>query len=167
VFVVGNDGAIQVLWELDNGKWQGPTPITAPKTAPPGSSIAAAAQAPNDQLDVFFIGVDDRMQVTWEVNNGQWQGPAAISNANVAANAKLTAVNWPGIELRVLTRSSTAQFLQASVVGAGGWAPTTCSERRPRDGFDARRRATAARPPRDQRLATPVARSSYLARTRV
>lgn len=91
VFVVRNDGAIWVSWELDNGPWtdgtggRHPVRISTDRLAPAGAPLAAAWQ--NDQqLDVFVIGHDGAIWTTWTHNNSPWRdglegrpGPVAVS----------------------------------------------------------------------------------------
>ncbi|QIS09741.1 tetratricopeptide repeat protein [Nocardia arthritidis] len=83
VFVVGNDGILYVLWEANNGGWSQPLPLTDREFAPHGAYLATGSQSTlnehNSQLDVFVIGNDGALSVLWEVNNGGWNGPSAIT----------------------------------------------------------------------------------------
>ena len=121
VFVVGNDGAVAVCWEVDNGPWKGPAAITPAGFAPAGAPVAAIRQGPQDQLDVFVVGVDGRLYVLWEVNNGPWQGPAPISDAVCMPGADVAVVGWPAGDLRVYVPMKSGHILQALVSGAGAW----------------------------------------------
>lgn len=122
VFAVGNDGALAMCWEVNNGPWKGPAAISKPNFAPPGAPVAAAVQLPNDQVDVFVVGNDGRLYVTWEVNNGPWQGPVAISDAVCEPGADVQTVGWPGQDLRVYALMTSGHILEAAVTGAGAWA---------------------------------------------
>ncbi|MGP4113941.1 hypothetical protein ACTWP5_23895 [Streptomyces sp. 4N509B] len=83
---VDRDGAVNVMWVVDAGVWQGPVRLTPPDTAPPGAPVALAKQ--NDhQLDAVFVDRDGAVSVMWVVDTGVWQGPHPISPPGVA---------WPG-----------------------------------------------------------------------
>jgi hypothetical protein len=103
VFVVDADGALTVLWEVDNRRWQPPKRLTAPDFAPAGGAMAAAQHPPNDQLDVFLVGGDGAVHVLWEVDNGHWQGPSAITGSGFASpGAAICAVRqFPADQLDV------------------------------------------------------------------
>jgi hypothetical protein len=59
VFVVGNDGATQVLWVDGYGSWSGPQPISPANSAPPGAGLAASPRyGVANQTDVFVVGND-------------------------------------------------------------------------------------------------------------
>src|SRR5262249_13098127 len=70
VFFVLEDGAIWVTWDDGDGAWTGgvdgrtPLPISAPHLAPPGAPLAVAKQG-SDQWDVFVVGYDGSIWVTW------------------------------------------------------------------------------------------------------
>ena len=84
VFFIGNDGALYVSWVIDGGIWQGPVRISPPGIAPKGANVAAAHQVDNHQLDVFFIGNDGGLYVSWVIDGGIWQGPVRISPPGIA-----------------------------------------------------------------------------------
>jgi hypothetical protein len=77
VFVVGHDGAVWATWESHDGPWRDgrknrwPARVTPPCLAPPGAPVAAAKQNDN-QLDVFVVGHDGAIWVTWESHDGPW-----------------------------------------------------------------------------------------------
>jgi hypothetical protein len=79
VFVVGSDGGLHVLWETDNRQWNQPVALTPPGFAPAGAALAAIKQPPNDQLDLFVVGNDGAIQVLWELDNGKWSEPIALT----------------------------------------------------------------------------------------
>src|SRR5579884_432332 len=104
VFVVGMDGAVSVTWERGNGAWRdgqdgrAPARITPPDFCPPGSHLAVAQQS-EDQLDVFVVGNDGAVYVTWEQGDSSWRDggpgglPVAITPPKTAApGAPLQAV---------------------------------------------------------------------------
>ena len=89
VFFVGYDGAVHVVWVHPGSDpekpdaWQGPLPITPPGTAPAGANLAAV-RARHDQLEVFFIGHEGAVLVTWVVDVGTWQPLQPVTAAEVA-----------------------------------------------------------------------------------
>ena len=54
IFFVDGNGAVNVMWVVDAGVWQGPVGLTPPRTAAPGAPIATAGQTDN-QIDIFFV----------------------------------------------------------------------------------------------------------------
>ncbi|MFF9898261.1 hypothetical protein, partial [Streptomyces longispororuber] len=81
MFVVGQDGALYVLWEANNGPWSDPIALTPKNFAPPGACLVTGRQA-NDQLDVFVVAQDGALYVLWEANNGPWSDPIALTPKN-------------------------------------------------------------------------------------
>jgi hypothetical protein len=77
VFVVRDDGAIWVTWEVDDGPWtdglsgRNPVAITQANLAAGGAPLAVAAQGA-DRLDVFVTGNYGAIWVTWERGNSAW-----------------------------------------------------------------------------------------------
>lgn len=84
VFFIGEDGGLYVSWVIGGGVWQGPVRISPTGIAPSGACIATAHQVDNNQLDIFFIGEDEGLYVSWAIGGGIWQGPMAISPAGIA-----------------------------------------------------------------------------------
>lgn len=68
-------------------------------TIPPGAGIATAKRSEH-QLDVFFIGSNGRLYVSWVFDDEKWSGPARISAANAAppgaavVTAQQTGYQW-------------------------------------------------------------------------
>ena len=91
-FFVGNDGSVKVTWERADQWWTdgvvhqpGPTSITPLKFAPPGAPLAVAEQA-GKQLDVFVVGSDGSLYVTWTAGLAAWTGtPARITAPNFSS----------------------------------------------------------------------------------
>jgi hypothetical protein len=80
VFVVDDNGAVQVSTVVGAGAWQGPTGIS-PAGAAPASAWLGASQVvstPN-QTDAFFIAPNGTTQVLSAQGSGAWQGPNQIS----------------------------------------------------------------------------------------
>jgi hypothetical protein len=79
VFVVGGNGATQVMWVAGAGAWQGPMGITQPNTAPAGAGLATSPQyGVSNQTDVFVVANDGAADLSWVQGAGAWQGPRAI-----------------------------------------------------------------------------------------
>jgi hypothetical protein len=77
--VVDNRGALNVLWAVGGGNWQGPVAITQPGFSRAGAAVATGHQGPGTQLDAFVVDMSGRLNVLWAVGFGNWQGPVAIS----------------------------------------------------------------------------------------
>jgi hypothetical protein len=79
VFLVGANGATQVLWVQGAGKWNGPLGISPAGRSPDGEALAVSPQfgVPN-QTDVFFIDTSGPTQVVWVQGSGRWNGPMQI-----------------------------------------------------------------------------------------
>lgn len=121
-FVVGNDGAGYVTWEINNGRWADGSPgapsparITPLHFAPAGAGIAAIKQNDN-QLDAFVVANNGAVHVTWEDNNGRWTDGSPGINGPVA----ITPVNFvpPGAPIAVAKQN--ANQLDAFFVGNDG-----------------------------------------------
>ncbi len=124
VFVVGTNGAAQVVWVQGQGAWLGPLSISPTGMAPAGAGVAASNQfGISNQTDVFVVG-NNGTQVMWVEGQGSWLGPMAISSAGLApAGAALTASNQFGIpnqtDVFVVGASGAVQVLW--VDGGGAW----------------------------------------------
>jgi len=81
---VGTNGAINVMWVVDAGAWQGPVGLTPPNTAPPGATVALHHQIGPQQLDAVFVGSNGAINVMWVVDAGAWQGPVGLTPPNTA-----------------------------------------------------------------------------------
>ena len=127
VFVVDVNGALQMLWELDNGHWHGPLALTGPGFAPPGAPVCAVRQPPNDQLDVFVIGTDGSLQLLWEFDNGKWQGPLKLTAAGLALPGASVAAHayFDQARLDVMLVGADQRLHALKVVDAGGWQGPT------------------------------------------
>ena len=96
VLFIGADGALNVLWKAQNGRWNPPTKISAPNLAPSGSGISAAFYPLNNQLEALFAGNDGGIRVAWKSNNSAWNAPVGISPPNITpAGAEITLQYYP------------------------------------------------------------------------
>jgi len=96
VFVVDNNGAINVLWKAQNGTWNAPVALTAPGLAPSGASLSGVYYPLNEQLEVFVADVNGAVEVLWKAQNGAWNPPAVLTGPGFApAGAALTSAYYP------------------------------------------------------------------------
>jgi hypothetical protein len=81
VFVVDNNGVLNVAWVVGGGAWNGPVGISPPGLFPPGAAVTASNQfgIPN-QTDVFVVDNNGVLNVAWVVGGGAWNGPVPIVN---------------------------------------------------------------------------------------
>jgi hypothetical protein len=83
LFVDAN-GAVNVMWVVDDGAWQGPAPITASGVAPAGAAMTAASSFHDSwRTNVFFVDRAGAANVMWVVGVGDWQGPTRIGPAGL------------------------------------------------------------------------------------
>jgi hypothetical protein len=99
VFAVDRDGALNVMWVVEAGEWNGPVRISRPGLFPPGAPVAASNQfGIPDQTDVFAIDCQGALNVAWVNGAGDWNGPVRISAPHVfPPGANLAVSNQFGI----------------------------------------------------------------------
>jgi hypothetical protein len=107
---VDGQGAVNVMWVIDGGVWQGPVGLTPPNTAPPGAPVALHHQVGPDQLDALFVGTNGVVSVMWAIGGGAWQGPVGLTGANAAP---------PGAPVALHHQASTNQLDALFVDGNG------------------------------------------------
>jgi hypothetical protein len=122
-FVVDSSGALQVLWVIGGGEWQGPARLTNLEFAPPGAAVTVAHQGTMGQLDAFVVDRSGALQVLWVIGGGQWQGPVAMTNPGIAPAGSAVAVANQGttnqLDAFVVDNSGAMQVLW--VIGGGQW----------------------------------------------
>jgi len=101
VFFIGEDGALYVSSVVDMGVWEEPVGISPPGIAPKGGCIATSFREEDHRLDVFFIGGDGALYVTWVVDQGAWQGPVGISRRGIAPPGAWIATDYQGLNNQV------------------------------------------------------------------
>ena len=68
VFVVDNNGALNVAWVVEAGAWGGPAPIGPAGIFPPGAQVAVSQQfGAVNQTDVFVVDNAGQLNVFWEI----------------------------------------------------------------------------------------------------
>jgi hypothetical protein len=125
VFVVDNNGALNVAWVVEAGAWGGPAPIGPAGIFPPGAQVAVSQQfGAVNQTDVFVVDNAGQLNVFWVNNAGGWGGPLGIGSAGfapagaaVAASQQFGAVN----QTDVFVVDNAGQLNVFWVQGAGGW----------------------------------------------
>lgn len=135
-FVAGNDGAVYVTWVVGSGHWTDATPgngapvrITPPGVMPAAGCLATGAQTTN-QLDVFYVGNDGAVYVTWVVGGGHWSDgtagnppPARITPTNFAVPGTCVSANHQTpdqLDVFVVNKNEGAVWV-TWVVGTGTW----------------------------------------------
>lgn len=108
VVFVDVSGAVNVMWVIGGGAWQGPVALTAPNTAPPGAPVTLCNQGGPDQLDALFIDTAGAINVMWVVGGGVWNGPVRLTPVASA---------FPGSEVGVADHQGGT--LEAVVIAAG------------------------------------------------
>ena len=140
-FVINrNDGAVWVTWVIGSGIWTdgvanhgSPARITPVQVADPEAGLAAAHQSA-DQLDVFYVGIDRALHVTWVVGTRHWtdgtpgnSGPARITPPNaVSPRGGITTAHQLANQLDVFYVQSggplDGALMVTWVVGLGHWS---------------------------------------------
>jgi hypothetical protein len=105
VFVVGANGALNVVWKDNNGAWKRPFALTSAAFATPGAHVAGAYYPSYKQLEVFLLDKNGVFNVVWKANNGTWHSPVGLSSPGFARQgAPLAAIYQPlNEQLEVLT----------------------------------------------------------------
>ena len=85
---VGNNGAVYVAWQANNGTWQTPVGISPVSLAPAGSAMSLSYYPPNSQFEAFFVDNRGAVNVIWKANNGNWNRPVGISPAGFGVPGK-------------------------------------------------------------------------------
>jgi hypothetical protein len=127
VWVVANNGAVQVFWVLGapGAPWHGPLQIGPTGFAPAGAALTSSQQfgIPN-QTDVWEVANNGAVHVFWVDGAGTWNGPLQIGATGFApAGAPLTSSQQFGLSNQtdvweVANNGATDVFW---VQGAGAW----------------------------------------------
>lgn len=84
VFVIDNNGQLNVFWVQGTGAWNGPDKVGPKNVAKPGADIVASQQfGLTNQTDVFVLNQSGTNGPGWPVvywvdGAGQWNGPKAL-----------------------------------------------------------------------------------------
>jgi hypothetical protein len=123
-FAVGTDGALRVIFEVNNGPWNFPIALTGHGFSPPGASVAVQSQPPNDQLDAFIVDSGGTLNVLFEVNNGPWSQPIPLTGQGFAPPGASVAVQWqpPNDQLDAFVVGSDGVLYVLFEVNNGPWS---------------------------------------------
>ncbi|WP_318582173.1 beta propeller lectin [Bacillus paranthracis] len=125
VFFIGNNGALHVVWANTSGfgidGWNGPVGITPTNIAPPGGGVATAYQT-SQQLDVFFIGNNGALHVSWVIGGGNWLRPVGITPENIAPpGGRLATAYQTSRQLDVFFIGNNGALHVSWVIGGDKW----------------------------------------------
>ncbi len=110
VYVVGRNGAVDLLWAEGGGTWHS-TSISAPGLAPAGAAIATSPQyGVADQTDAFVAGANGAIDLLSATDGGSWR-TTPISPRRLAP---------PGAAIATSPQYGVADQTDAFVAGANG-----------------------------------------------
>jgi hypothetical protein len=124
LFVVGQNGQLNVFWFDGSGAWNGPQTIGAAGYAPSGANMAVSRQFGLDQTDVFLVDHKGQLSVFWVDGTGAWSGPQTISAASYAPSGCILAASQQfGVtnQTDVFLVDTKGQLSVFWVDGGGGW----------------------------------------------
>ncbi len=82
VFFTGKNGGLYTTWVVGNGAWQKKAVLLGSSSIVPAAAhITTNHQVDNNTLNVFFVGKDRNLYVTWVEGLEKWKKPLAISPA--------------------------------------------------------------------------------------
>ncbi|MBV8279158.1 MAG: hypothetical protein JO170_28385, partial [Verrucomicrobia bacterium] len=137
VFAVDNLGTVRTVWlSSDPPSVQLPVQASPIGWAPAWAFLAAAKQS-SSQLDVFFVGTDGAVWVTWQQNDG-WRTDG--NDGRLPKQITPSQFAEAGANLAVATRNSNQGLqLQVFVARAGGiWVTQETGDSPWTDGQDGR-----------------------------
>jgi hypothetical protein len=123
VFLIAQNGQLNVFWVEGTGTWNGPLEIGP--THMHGGALAASRQFGVDQTDVFLVDKNGQLNVFWVQGAGKWSAqPALISAKDFAPQgAPLAAAQRFGVanQTDVFLVDNDGQLNVFSVQGTGNW----------------------------------------------
>jgi hypothetical protein len=119
------DGALNIIWKAQNGKWNGPTTLSPPGTGPAGGNLAMALYPTYRQLEIFFIGNDGALNIAAKANNGAWKGPLVASPTQIAPpGSSITATSYlPNKQMEAFFVDNDGAVRVAFKANNGAWNP--------------------------------------------
>jgi hypothetical protein len=123
VFLVDQNGQLNVFWVDGFGGWNGPEKIGPAGVASPGCPLAASQQFGGNQTDVFLVDKNGQLNVFWVDNAGAWNGPEKIGPAGFAKPGGFVAASQQfGLtQTDVFVVSESGQLAVFWVDGFGAW----------------------------------------------
>jgi hypothetical protein len=131
VFLIDNNGQLNVFYVVQSGAWSGAIPLGAAGLATPGGYLAACQQFGLQQTDVFLVDKTGQLNVFWVDQSGPWQGPGKIgpagyatAGANVAVSQQFGANSQgtPVGQTDVFLIDKNGQLSVFYVVNGGAWS---------------------------------------------
>jgi hypothetical protein len=124
VFVISQNGQLNVFWAQGTGAWNGPLEIGP--THMHGGALAVSQQFGADQTDVFLVDKYGQLNVFWVRGADKWSAqPALISAKDFApGGAPLAAAQRFGVanQTDVFLVDNDGQLNVFSVQGSGSWS---------------------------------------------
>jgi hypothetical protein len=125
VFLIDNNGQLNVFWVEGAGVWNGPVLVGPADLAGSGAAIAATQQfGALNQTDVFVVDKNGQLNVFWVQGAGAWSNPLKIgptgnapSGAALAVSQQFGAAN----QTDVFLIDKNGQLNVFWVEGAGVW----------------------------------------------
>jgi hypothetical protein len=125
LFVVDQNGQLNLFWATGAGGWNGPQKIGNPGVFPAACCVAVSNQfGIAGQTDVFMIDNSGYLNVLWVNGLGSWNGPKRISSTgNLPAGGFVAASQQFGIadQTNVYVVDLQGQLSVFSVDGSGAW----------------------------------------------
>ncbi len=85
VFVVDNDGQLNMFWVQGLGNWSDSVKIGAKDFAVPGAPVAATQQfGATNRTDVFLVDKTGTLHLFWTDGAGLWHGPKQMGPTGIA-----------------------------------------------------------------------------------
>jgi hypothetical protein len=127
VFLVDQNGKLNLFWVSNNGAWNGPQSIGPSVMANAvGANLAVSQQfGVNNQTDVFLVDKNGQLNVFWAIGSGNWHGPQTIGPTGLAhPGAPIAVSKHFGNENQtdVFVVDTNGQLNVFSIVGSGNWS---------------------------------------------
>ena len=137
LFGIAPDGALSHVYKTDNKPWNPAGRLFGPGFGVPGSKPAAVYQPTGGQSQVFAVGSDGAVNLTWKPYNETWKEPFPVTKPGTApAGAWLDALYQPqfdqvevlftdrdGAAVSVWKRGTNIYDWITTRVGDPGYAP--------------------------------------------
>ncbi|MFD6159350.1 hypothetical protein ACFWF7_28840 [Nocardia sp. NPDC060256] len=125
VFAVGNDGRLYVCWIHGEDTWYGPMGLGPSELYPAGAGVAVSPQDNGrGQTDVFVIGNNGQLYVTWIEGEDTWLGPVGLGPTDLyPAGGAIATTPQYGVDRQydVFIVGKNGQLYVNWVVGGDNW----------------------------------------------
>ncbi len=122
VFLVDQNGQLNMFWVTDSGDWSGPKKIGPSSSAAP---VASQRFGVDNRTDVFVVSDQGQVNVYWVAGSGDWNGPKSIgSQGLVKSNASIAVSQHFGVDNQtdVFVIDVNGQLNVFSAIGSGKWS---------------------------------------------